>query len=139
MKITRDYNLHNTSSRLEEGVSVSLRDPKGFLDRLFQFSWRLISVCFCSDDYRVLTKRIKFAINFGTYLLSLYKRHGEFFVVTYLKTSVLAIQRKVAGKPSSPRELAPDLPLPRYINGLPAIIPQESRAAIRAGNVKEIR
>lgn len=140
MKITRNYNLPKILSiRLEEGSSVSLKNSKEFLGRLVQFSWRLISICFVSDDYRKLASRIKFAINFGSYLLALKKRHGEVFVITYLKTSVLAIQRRVAGVRSSPRELAPQFPLPRYLNGLPAIIPQESRKAILAKNVKEIR
>lgn len=140
MKVTRNYNLSKVLAlRLEEGSSVSLKNSKEFLGRLIQFSWRLISICFVSDDYRKLASRIKFAINFGSYLLSLNKRHGELFVITYLKTSVLAIERRVAGVRSSPRELAPQFPLPRYLNGLPAIIPLESRKLILAGNVKEIR
>jgi hypothetical protein len=46
----------------------------------------------------------------------------------------------VAGQPlNSLRELEPDLPLPRLVNGLPAIIGTRDRRSIRSGNTRVMR
>lgn len=46
----------------------------------------------------------------------------------------------MAGQPlTSLREVEPDYPLPRLINGLPAIIGTRDRRSIRSGNGKVIR
>jgi len=51
-----------------------------------------------------------------------------------LKASYVALQKALAGdKLTSLRSLEPTLPLPRLVNGFPAIIGSKDRAALRAG------
>jgi hypothetical protein len=71
---------------------------------------------------RKVTAKVKVFYRFGKYLVFLNKRHGATFTAKYLKASLLAIQRAVAGSPvKSLREIEPDLPLPRLAKcGLPA-------------------
>jgi len=84
--------------------------------------------------------RLNFMLKFFRYLLFLKKQHGSEFVVQFLKTGQLAIQRKLAGNPvSSLRELNPLLNLPRLVNGLPSIIPAADRYLIRKGQISIIR
>jgi hypothetical protein len=79
-------------------------------------------------------------LKFFHYILHLQKNHGEEFVVQYLKTGQLAIQKKLAGTPvSSCRELNPDLNLPRLVNGLPYIIPVSDRRLMMRGASTVIR
>ena len=60
--------------------------------------------------------------------------HGTELTVKWLKCSFVALQKALAGdKLTSLRLLEPTLPLPRLVNGFPAIIGSKDRAAIRAG------
>lgn len=84
--------------------------------------------------------RLNLMLKFFRYLLFLNKKNGSNFVVQFLKTGQLAIQRKLAGNPvDSLRELNPDLNLPRLINGLPAIIPASDRSMMRKNSSTIIR
>jgi hypothetical protein len=84
--------------------------------------------------------RLNFILKFFRYLLFLNKRHGGVFVIQYLKTGQLAIQRKLANNPvESCRELNPDFPLPRLANGLPHIIPISDRRLIMKDSSTVIR
>jgi hypothetical protein len=60
--------------------------------------------------------------------------------VKYLKTSLLAIQRAIAGTPVlSLRKIEPDLRLPRLTKGIPSIIGSRDRRAILAGSKSVIQ
>jgi len=73
-------------------------------------------------------------------VLKIRKNHGQLAAVKYMKSSQLALQKFIAGTPmSSLREIEPDLPLPRLINGLPTIIPKYDRKAIRQDSFSVIR
>jgi len=69
------------------------------------------------------------------------KNHGSEYVVQYLKTSQLALQRRIGlHKTRSPRQLNPNLPLPRYYSsGLPKVIPLKDRRAILGGSIEITR
>jgi hypothetical protein len=57
-----------------------------------------------------------------------------------LKACSLCLSKFVAGQPlKSLRDLEPDLPLPRLVNGLPAIIGTRDRRSIRSGNTRVMR
>jgi len=69
------------------------------------------------------------------------KHHGDMYVVKYLKSCHLAVQKSI-GKDEfeGPRDLEPDLPLPRYSTSkLPRFIPLSDRRAIKGGNSFRIR
>jgi hypothetical protein len=84
--------------------------------------------------------RLNYILKFFRYLLFLNKNHGSNFVVQFLKTGQLAIQRKLAGNQvDSLRELNPDLNLPRLINGFPSIIPVTDRILMRNNSSSIIR
>jgi hypothetical protein len=71
---------------------------------------------------RKVTNKLRVYHRFVLYLLFLNRKHGTNFVVKYLKASLLAIQKVIAGTPfSSLNEIEPELPLPRLSKGgLPA-------------------
>jgi hypothetical protein len=73
--------------------------------------------------------------------MSLRRKHGSVYVVKYLKTSQLAIQKCIAGeKISSLRELESSYSFPRVSNsGLPLIIPLSDRRAIKNKSTTIIR
>jgi hypothetical protein len=95
----------------------------------------------------VFSRTVKFTgkasqlAHFFSYLLRMAKNHGHVQVVSYLKSSQLALQRKVAGSPvESLREIEPGKPLPRLAScGLPRIIPSRDRRAILQGSPSVIR
>lgn len=61
-------------------------------------------------------------------------------MVKYLKACSLCLSKFVANQPlKSLRDLEPDMPFPRLVNGLPAIIGTRDRRSIRSGNNKVIR
>lgn len=72
--------------------------------------------------------------------MKLHKNHGATFTVKWLKSCTVALQ-KWLGKDyvRSLRELEPNLPLPRVINGCPAIINKADRSLMRQGNIRIIR
>lgn len=69
-----------------------------------------------------VTNKLRVYHRFVLYLLFLNRKHGTTYVVKYLKASLLAIQKVIAGTPfKSLSEIEPDLPLPRLSKGgLPA-------------------
>jgi len=94
----------------------------------------------------VFPKKVKFSsrlsslVLFGRLLIKINKNHGSLYVVKWLKSSQLAIQKLIAGSAvKSLRDLEPDLPLRRLVNGLPSVIPTYDRIAIRKGSFSVIR
>lgn len=96
--------------------------------------WRLVFICF--DRLGKVKHRLHLLTIFVQVIFKMKKNHGEDYVVQYLKTSQLALQRRVGNhKTRSPRELNSKLPLPKYVNsGLPRIIPKDDRRAILGGS-----
>jgi len=108
------------------------------LSALFRsHGWRFIFMCF--PKIRKITHRLKILKIFSLYILSLTKRHGQVYMVKYLKHSTLAIQKFIAGNPLSSLKELDNLPFPRLANGLPRFIPIDDRKAIRRGDANIIR
>jgi hypothetical protein len=77
--------------------------------------------------------------NFISFLIEFKSNHGQQLTVKYLKACYVALQKALAGdKLKSLRSLEPDIPLPRLINGFPAMIGSKDRALIRQGHVRII-
>jgi len=82
--------------------------------------WRIAEMIIHRD--RKVTHKLRVYHRFVLYLLHLNKYHGTLYVVKYLKASLLAIQKVIAGTPvKSLSEIEPEIPLPRLSKGgLPA-------------------
>ena len=104
-----------------------------------RLGFRLLGAC-CPNLVK-FASRLRQLNHFFMYLITMRKKHGGMYVVKYLKSSQLAMQRKLAGNPvSSLRELEPDLHLPRLATcGLPRVIPGRDRRAILSGSPSIIR
>lgn len=117
---------------------VKLENSLEFSALLSRLGGRVIASCF--PRVVKLQAKIGFLLTFHKTLIRLRKAHGSVYVVKYLKGSQLALQKLIAGTPfSSLREIEPDLPLPRLINGLPRLIPLSDRKFIRMGSTSIIR
>lgn len=87
-----------------------------------------------------IKERIRIAYNFFSRVLKMNRNHGSYFTVKWLKANQVALQKYLGDdKISSLRVLEPNLPLPRLINGCPAIISRSDRQMIRSGNVNLMR
>jgi len=105
---------------LAEGQRLVALESESFLAILMRYAWKISELIIHRD--RKVTAKIRVFYRLGKYLVFLNKKHGSLFTVKYLKASLLAIQRAIAGTPvKSLREIEPDLPLPRLAKcGLPA-------------------
>lgn len=104
-----------------------------------QLGWRVIYAC--TDGPVSLSRELRILNGFVRYILRMRKHHGDMFVVKYLKSCHLAVQKSIGlDHVKGPRDLEPDLPLPRYTTSkLPRFIPLGDRRAIKAGNSFRIR
>jgi len=103
-----------------------------------KFGFRLIAASF--SGRMKYSSRLASLYNFGKLVLKIRKNHGQLAAVKYMKSSQLALQKFIAGSPMvSLREIEPDLPLPRLVNGLPSVIPKHDRKAIRQDGFSVIR
>jgi len=117
---------------------ISLSNPFELLALFRTYGFRILNSV--GTKGRGYATRLNFMLKFFRFLLYLYKKHGAEFVVQYLKTGQLAIQKKIAGsKVDSLRDLNPDFNLPRLCNGLPSIIPVSDRRLISKSNTPVIR
>lgn len=84
---------------------------------------------------RDLASRATVTKNFLMLVLKIKKNHGSDFTIKWLKACYVALQKSLGDDHlSSLRELEPGLPLPRLINGLPAVIGSKDRDLIRKGH-----
>lgn len=81
---------------------------------------------------RGLANRALVTKNFMIFVLKMKKNHGSDFTIKWLKCCYVSLQKSL-GKDclESMRDLEPNLPLPRLINGIPAVISAEDRKLIR--------
>jgi hypothetical protein len=97
-------------------------------------------VILVNSPLRQLNRLIKRLHNFISLLRKVEKHHGTLFTIKWLKGCQVALQRSIGNNPvKTLREIDPDLPLPRTINGLPWVIPRGDRHRIRKGNESLIR
>nr|WAY16604.1 putative RNA-dependent RNA polymerase [Rhizoctonia solani mitovirus 123] len=87
------------------------------------------------------TSRLRQLNFFLMHLLNMRRHHGSAYVVKYLKTSQLALQKAIAGtKVSSLNQLDSSIPFPYLATcGLPRIIPIRDRRLILSGAPSVIR
>jgi len=87
-----------------------------------------------------LRNRVIIITNFFKLVLHLNKNHGSDFTIKWLKSCYVALQKAQADDNlKSLRDLEPDLPLPRLVNGLPSCIGSKDRFLIKGGNPNIIR
>jgi hypothetical protein len=88
---------------------------------------------------RMLLTRTRQVFDFLNFLVKMKENHGVNFTVAWMKACYVALQKSL-GKDNmkSLRDLDPELPLPRLINGVPSIIGSLDRDQIRRGNQKVI-
>lgn len=119
--------------------TVSLNNSIELLALSTRLGWR-ISLTLFGRQGRI-SFRCRQIHNFFNYILRLNRKHGGKYVVTYLKSSQLAIQKAIAGnKLSSLRELEPTYSFPRLTqSGFPRYIPLSERRAMKSGSKSVIR
>lgn len=117
---------------------ISLNNSFELLALFKTYGFRVLnSIGSKSRGYRT---RLNFMLKFFKFLLYLRRSHSSEFVVAYLKAGQLAIQKKVANNPvESLREINPDYPLPRLVNGFPHVIPVSDRRLMTSGVPSVIR
>uniref|UniRef100_A0AAU7YB44 RNA-dependent RNA polymerase n=1 Tax=Exserohilum turcicum mitovirus 4 TaxID=3229028 RepID=A0AAU7YB44_9VIRU len=87
-----------------------------------------------------ISERVRISYNFVSRILKMNKHHGSSFTVKWLKCNQVALQKVIGGDGiNSLRALEPNIPLPRLINGFPAVINRRDRQLIRDGNMNILR
>lgn len=115
----------------------SLNNPKRLLKVIQKYSKRIISV---SLGMTKVAPRLRRLHRFMGLVIKYNKHHGTAFTIKWLKACHLAVQRKLSSRPCrSLRDIEPNLPCPRLINGLPVFIGTMDRKAIRQGHAPTIR
>nr|UNI72652.1 MAG: RNA-dependent RNA polymerase [Botrytis cinerea mitovirus 3] len=131
MKITRTYKNLNSllkSKIVKTKKMFSIRDS---ISNSLSIPLRQIQYL-SFGKIRGLANRALITKNFMTFVLKMKKNHGADFTIKWLKCCYVALQKSL-GKDNleSMRDLEPNLPLPRLINGIPAIISSADRKLIR--------
>ncbi|CEZ26298.1 RNA dependent RNA polymerase [Botrytis cinerea mitovirus 3] len=131
MKITRTYKNLNSllkSSIVKTKKMFSIRDS---ISNSLSIPLRQIQYL-SFGKIRGLANRALITRDFMTFVLKMKKNHGADFTIKWLKCCYVALQKSL-GKDNleSLRDLEPNLPLPRLINGIPAIISSNDRKLIR--------
>jgi len=94
----------------------------------------------CFDKVSGIQGRLTIANNFLQFIFKLRKNHGPAFTIKWLKACTVCLQKRLGeDRVQSLREIEPNLPLPRLINGFPAIINRQDRLMIKSGNIHVIR
>jgi len=92
------------------------------------------------DKVSGIQGRLIIANNFIQFIFKMNKNHGSTFTIKWLKACTVSLQKWLGDdKVGSLRDLEPNLPLPRVINGCPAIINRQDRSLMRSGNISIIR
>lgn len=82
-----------------------------------------------------LVNRVKVTSDFINLMLKIKKNHGDDFTIKWLKACYVSLQKSLGNDHlASLRDLEPNLPLPRLINGIPACIKSRDRQLIRDGS-----
>lgn len=129
----------NSKTRISSNIVTmfSLGKDKILLRVLSKYAWKVISVC---TGKTKVAPRLRRFNKFFMLLIKFYKNHGAAFTIKWLKACHLAVQRKLSNVPCrSLRDIEPNLPCPRLINGLPSFIGTMDRKAIRENHPGTIR
>jgi len=116
---------------------LSLDNAQVLSTTLNRLAWKVISIA--SGKVRI-SPRLRRFNKFLSLIIRMNSHHGATYTVKYLKACHMAVQRKLSSQPfKSLREIEPDFPFPRLINGLPSFIGTMDRSAIRQGCPSTIR
>ena len=84
--------------------------------------------------------RSRLIFSFTLFIIKMHKNHGKNYSVKWLKSCYVSLQRYCGdNRVHSLREIEKDLPFPRVINGLPAIIPKGDRRKIQKSHKPTIQ
>lgn len=115
----------------------SLAKEKSFVSTISKFIPNLLVL---SLGKVRISPRLRRFNKFLGLLFKVHKHHGSAYAVKWLKANHMAVQRALSSNPMvSLRELEPNLPLTRLINGLPPFIGTMDRKAIRDNCASTIR
>nr|UPW42251.1 MAG: putative RNA dependent RNA polymerase [Yunnan mito-like virus 51] len=129
--------LLNSTRKVFMGDRV-LPISKVSFDKLLKTLPKLITLCF--DKVTGFQGRLLIANNFIQFVMKMNKNHGAAYTIKWLKACTVALQKWLGGdKLNSLREIEPNLPLPRLINGCPAIINRSDRFRIKHGDARITR
>lgn len=129
----------NTRTRLSSNIVTmfSLDKEKSLSRVLTKYAWKIISI---STGKTKVAPRLRRFNKFFMLIIKYYKNHGAAYTIKWLKACHLSVQRKLSNKPcSSLRDIEPNLPCPRLINGLPTFIGTMDRKMIRMNHPGTIR
>lgn len=115
----------------------SLRNEKLLRKVLSKYSQKVISLA--TGKIKV-SPRLRRFNNFLGLVFKYYKNHGASYTIKWLKACHMTVQRKLSSNHcTSLRDIEPNLPLPRLINGLPTFIGTMDRKMIRMNHKGTIR
>lgn len=131
----RNYTRQLLSSNIV--TMFSLSKERSLLRVLRKVSSKLIRVALGKTKVAPRLRRFN---KFLQLMFKFYKHHGASFTIKWLKACHLAVQRKISSKPChSLRDIEPNLPCGRLINGLPSFIGPIDRSLIRKNHAATIR
>jgi hypothetical protein len=132
---SKHYAKQSLSSNI---VSMfSLNNPKRLLVVVTKYAKRILSVSLGTTK---VAPRLRRFHKFMGLVIKYNRHHGTAFTIKWLKACHLAVQRRLSSRPCrSLRDIEPNLPCPRLINGLPVFIGTMDRAMIRKGHAPTIR
>jgi hypothetical protein len=129
--------MRPTKGIVKVSTMFSLNKEKSLLSMFKRFSKLIFRLTLKTQR---VSLRLRSFNNFVKLLFKTYNNHGSTYVVKWLKACSVCLQQQISGrKLRSLRAIEPDLPLPRLINGLPAIINRHDRFLINSGNYKIIK
>jgi len=115
----------------------SLRDEQLLRKTLSKYIWKIISIA--TGKVKV-SPRLRRFDKFLWLVFKYFKNHGASFTIRWLKACHMSVQRKLSSNPCTTlRDVDPQLPLPRLINGLPSFIGTMDRKMIRMNHPSTIR
>lgn len=125
--------------RISENIVTlfSLREEQSLRKVLSRYLWKIISL---ATGKTKVSPRLRRFDKFLSLVFKNFKNHGAAFTIKWLKACHMTVQRKLSSSPcESLRDIEPNLPLPRLINGLPSFIGTMDRKMIRMGHPGTIR
>jgi len=131
----RNYTRQLLSSNIV--TMFSLSKERSLLRVLHRVAPKLLRVALTKTKVAPRLRRFN---KFLQLMMKFYRHHGAAFTIKWLKACHLAVQRKISSKPcKSLRDIEPNLPCPRLINGLPSFIGTIDRSLIKRNHSPTIR
>lgn len=131
VKMKNKNKIFSTSTKIE--VKNKMFTIRPDLAELLEIPFKQI-LYLSFGRLRGLANRSRIFADFIRHICVMKSNHGADYTIKWLKCNYVALQKYIADdRLQSLRELEPDLPLPRLINGCPAFIKARDRQLIREG------